>query len=109
MHPAHVHSCAMAMGYCREGTNGARYVLGIVIIACPQHRQYSDNYVVSSTVYFTIVLTREHSGIHITGAYPGFSEGGGPRSAKQANQPNKRATELKPRTCAHQGSMFRPY
>ena len=48
------------------------------------------------------------------GAYPGFSEGaerrgGGPRSAKEANKPNKRATELKPRTCAHQGSMFRPY
>ena len=36
-------------------------------------------------------------------------EGGGvPRSAKEANNPNKRATELKPRTCAHQGSMFRP-
>ena len=32
-----------------------------------------------------------------------------PRSAKKANKPNKRATELKPRTCAHQGSMFRPY
>ena len=51
-----------------------------------------------------------------TGAYPGFSEGGGgaergggvPRSAKEANKPNKRATGLKPRTCAHQGSMFRP-
>ena len=25
-----------------------------------------------------------------------------PRSAKEANKPNKRATELKPRTCAHQ-------
>ena len=38
--------------------------------------------------------------------------GGGvgvPRSAKQANKPNKHATELKPRPCAHQGSMFRPY
>ena len=35
--------------------------------------------------------------------------GGGPRSAKEANKPNKRATELKPRPCAHQGSMFRPY
>ena len=34
--------------------------------------------------------------------------GGGPRSAKEANKPNKRATGLKPRTCAHQGSMFRP-
>ena len=50
-----------------------------------------------------------------TGAYPGFSEGGGgarggggPRSAKEANKPNKRATGLKPLTCAHQGSMFRP-
>ena len=27
-----------------------------------------------------------------TGAYPGFSEGGGPRSAKKANKPNKRAS-----------------
>ena len=36
-----------------------------------------------------------------------FRRGGGARSAKQANKPNKRATELKPRTCAHQGSMFR--
>ena len=44
-----------------------------------------------------------------SGASPGFSEGGVPRSAKQANKPNKRATELKPRTCAHQGSMLRPY
>ena len=35
--------------------------------------------------------------------------GGVPRSAKEANKPNKRATELKPRPCAHQGSMFRPY
>ena len=45
------------------------------------------------------------------GAYPGFSEGGGglPRSAKEANKPKKRASELKPRTCAHQGSIFRPY
>ena len=47
------------------------------------------------------------------GAYPGFSEGAGvPRSAKEANTPNKRASELTPRTwivCAHQGSMFRPY
>ena len=34
--------------------------------------------------------------------------GGRPRSAKQANKPNKRTTGLKPRTCAHQGSMFRP-
>ena len=58
------------------------------------------------------------------GAYAGFSDGGGgcreegrgcreggggvPRSTKEANNPNKRATELKPRTCAHQGSMFRP-
>ena len=32
-----------------------------------------------------------------------------PRSAKEANKPKKRATELKPRPCAHQGSMFRPY
>ena len=38
-----------------------------------------------------------------------FRRGGVPRSAKEANKPNKRATELKPRTCAHQGSMFRPY
>ena len=38
-----------------------------------------------------------------------FGGGGMPRSAKQANKPNKRATELKPLTCAHQGSMFRPY
>ena len=39
----------------------------------------------------------------------GREEGGGvPRSAKEANKPNKRATGLKPRTCAHQGSMFRP-
>ena len=36
------------------------------------------------------------------------SGGGGARSAKEANKPKKRATELKPRTCAHQGSMFRP-
>ena len=51
------------------------------------------------------------------GAYAGFSEGGGavprggegvPRSAKEAHNPNKRAAELKPRTCAHQESMFRP-
>ena len=34
---------------------------------------------------------------------------GVPRSAKQANKPNKRATELKPRTCTHQGSIFRLY
>ena len=34
--------------------------------------------------------------------------GGGPKSAKEANMPNKRATGLKPRTCTHQGSMFRP-
>ena len=34
--------------------------------------------------------------------------GGVPRSAKEANNPNKRAAELKPRPCAHQGSMFRP-
>ena len=39
----------------------------------------------------------------------GGGGGGGARSAKEANKPNKRATELKPRTCAHQGSMFRPY
>ena len=32
----------------------------------------------------------------------------GPRSAKEANNPNKRAAQLKPRPCAHQGSMFRP-
>ena len=39
-----------------------------------------------------------------------FGGGGGvPRSAKEANKPKKRATELKPCTCAHQGSMFRPY
>ena len=39
-----------------------------------------------------------------------FGGGGGvPRYAKQTNKPNKRATELKPLTCAHQGSMFRPY
>ena len=43
------------------------------------------------------------------GAYPGFSEGGVPRSAKEANKPNKLATELKSHTCARQGSMFRPY
>ena len=36
---------------------------------------------------------------------PGYLEGV-PRSAKQANKPNKRANELKPLTCAHQGSMF---
>ena len=60
--------------------------------------------------------------IGFSGAYPGFSEGvvprgggaerrgvGVPRSAKEANKPNKRAAELKPRTCAHQGSMCRPY
>ena len=35
--------------------------------------------------------------------------GGVPRSPKEANKPNKCATELKPRTCTHQGSMFRPY
>ena len=34
--------------------------------------------------------------------------GGGPRSTKEANNPNKHATELKSRTCAHQGSIFRP-
>ena len=39
----------------------------------------------------------------------GGGGGGGPRSAKEANKPNKRATELKSRTCTHQGSMFRPY
>ena len=38
----------------------------------------------------------------------GCRGGGGPRSAKEANNPNKRAAELKPRPCAHQGSMFRP-
>ena len=38
----------------------------------------------------------------------GVPRGGGPRSAKEANNPNKRAAELKPRPCAHQGSMFRP-
>ena len=35
---------------------------------------------------------------------PRIFRGGGGRDL-----PNKRATELKPRTCAHQGSMFRPY
>ena len=48
----------------------------------------------------------------LSGAYPGISEGGGggvPRPAKEANKQNKRTTELKPLTCAHQGSMFRPY
>ena len=40
---------------------------------------------------------------------PRIFGGGGARSAKEANKPNKRATGLKPRTCAHQGSMFRPY
>ena len=37
--------------------------------------------------------------------------GGGVAEIRQRNynKPNKRATELKPRTCAHQGSMFRPY
>ena len=44
----------------------------------------------------------------VSGAYPRFSEGV-PRSAKEANKPKKRTTDLKPRTCAHQGSMFRPY
>ena len=56
-----------------------------------------------------------------SGAYAGFSEGGvprggegvprvggGPRSTKEANNPNKHATEIKSRTCAHQGSIFRP-
>ena len=38
-----------------------------------------------------------------------FGRGGGARSAKEANKPNKRATELTSRTCAHQGSTFRPY
>ena len=38
----------------------------------------------------------------------GVPRGGVPRSAKEANNPNKRAAELKPRPCAHQGSMFRP-
>ena len=40
----------------------------------------------------------------------GGAEGGGgvPRSAKEANNPNKRAAELKPRPCTHQGLMFRP-
>ena len=38
-----------------------------------------------------------------------FRRGGGvPRSAKEANKPNKRATELKPRTCAHQGQCLGP-
>ena len=32
--------------------------------------------------------------VYYSGAYPGFTEGGGARSAKQANKPNKRATEL---------------
>ena len=43
------------------------------------------------------------------GGVPRGRGGGVPRSPKEANKPNKRATELKPRTCAHQGSMFRPY
>ena len=38
-----------------------------------------------------------------------FRRGGGARSTKEANKPNMRATGLKPRPCAHQGSMFRPY
>ena len=38
----------------------------------------------------------------------GGGGGGVPRSAKEANNPNKRAAELKPRPCVHQGSMFRP-
>ena len=39
-----------------------------------------------------------------------FRRGGWvPRSAKQANNPNKRATDLTPRPGTHQGSMFRPY
>ena len=33
---------------------------------------------------------------------------GVPRSAKEANKPNKRATGLKPRTCAHQGQCLGP-
>ena len=33
--------------------------------------------------------------------------GGG--KIRQANKQTKRVTELKPPTCAHQGSMFRPY
>ena len=41
--------------------------------------------------------------------FGGGGGGGLPRSAKEANKPNNRATELKPLTCAHQGSMFRPY
>ena len=40
---------------------------------------------------------------------PRIFVGGVPRSAKEANKPNKRATELKPRPGAHQGSMCRPY
>ena len=34
--------------------------------------------------------------------------GGVPRSPKEANQPNKHATGLKPRTCAHQGQCLGP-
>ena len=33
---------------------------------------------------------------------------GGGDPPKKLYKPNKRATGLKPRTCAHQGSMFRP-
>ena len=61
--------------------------------------------------YDFIYLSTGVNNLSVPGAYPGFSQGGGgvPRSAKEANTPNKRATELKPLTCAHQGSMFRPY
>ena len=62
--------------------------------------------------YPLVAAAAAAAAIPYTGAYPGCSEGGGGaerRRGGRANKPNKRATELKPRTCAHQGSMFRPY
>ena len=45
----------------------------------------------------------------IFGGGGGCRGGGGvPRSAKEANNPNKRAAELKPRPCAHQGQCLGP-
>ena len=68
----------------------------------------------SSSIFFIATDTHLQVVATTSGAYPEFSEregggGGVPRSAKEANKPNKRATELKPGPCAHQGSIFRPY
>ena len=56
-------------------------------------------------------VPRIFGGGGVQGRTQDFRRGGGgvPRSAKEANKPNKRSTELKPRTCTHHRSMFRPY